>query len=172
MSSMKKHRARQVQPEPKWEPLQNAEFPPGTPVDDDRGFVGVFMNNLYQVSMFEPKDEPAALTWLVIRRRDAEPGRDWRHFQMIKNQLCGPEREGFELYPAESRLVDTANQYHMFVLPAGQKMPVGYAEREVSDAPFGKNKNRPFADPPPDLNNKIGRDQSARVAVFKGKLET
>ena len=29
---------------------------------------------------------------------------------MIKNLIVGPEHEGFEIYPAESRLVDTANQ--------------------------------------------------------------
>jgi hypothetical protein len=35
---------------------------------------------------------------------------DWRDLQRIKNQLVGPECEAVELYPAESRKVDTANQ--------------------------------------------------------------
>lgn len=53
---------------------------------------------------------------LNIRRRDGGPIlRDWRHFQWIKNQLVGEECEGVELYPAESRLVDTSNKFHLFV---------------------------------------------------------
>jgi hypothetical protein len=73
-------------------------------------------------------------TWLSIRRNDRAAGRDWRHFQRIKNDICGPEREALELYPAESRLVDTSNQYHLWVLPAGERLPFGYQEREVMDA--------------------------------------
>jgi len=29
--------------------------------------------------------------------------------------IVGEEHEAFEVYPAESRLVDTANQYHLWV---------------------------------------------------------
>lgn len=69
-------------------------------------------------------------TWdhLSIRRVDRKPCRDWRDFQQIKTQLCGPEREAVELYPAESRVVDTANQYHLWVLPVGLAMPCGYKD--------------------------------------------
>lgn len=63
---------------------------------------------------------------LSIRRNDRKACRDWRHFQQIKNELCGPECEAVELYPAESRLIDTANQFHLWVLPAGQNFRVGY----------------------------------------------
>jgi hypothetical protein len=55
------------------------------------------------------------VAWLSIKRRDREVIRDWRELQAIKNAIVGPEHEGFELYPAESRLVDTANQFHLFV---------------------------------------------------------
>lgn len=51
---------------------------------------------------------------LSIRRQDRQPARDWRDFQRIKNQLAGPEWEAMEIYPAESRLVDGANQYHLW----------------------------------------------------------
>jgi len=50
--------------------------------------------------------------------------------QEIKNQICGCEAEGVELYPAESRLVDQANQYHIWVLN-GAMWPVGWATRVV-----------------------------------------
>ncbi|EQD58904.1 hypothetical protein B2A_04191, partial [mine drainage metagenome] len=72
-------------------------------------------------------------THLSIRRVDRKACRDWRHFQQIKNQLCGKEREGLELYPAESRLVDTANQYHLWVMPPGVKLEIGWSRRSVVD---------------------------------------
>jgi len=70
---------------------------------------------------------------LSIRRQDRAACRDWRHFQKIKNQLAGPEREALELYPAESRLVDGANQFHIWVLPEGVQVPVGWKCRYVSE---------------------------------------
>lgn len=80
-------------------------------------------NDLYVVTVREVE---GGYTHLSIRRDDRAPCRDWRHFQQIKNQLCGPEREGLELYPAESRVVDGANQYHLWVLPSGMRIPCGY----------------------------------------------
>jgi hypothetical protein len=56
----------------------------------------------------------ASIAPLSIRRNDRAPCRDWRDMQRIKNQLVGPECEAIELYPAESRLVDTANQFHLW----------------------------------------------------------
>jgi hypothetical protein len=75
------------------------------------------------------------MDWLSIRRDDREPVRDWRHMQAIKNQLCGKDREGVELYPNEERLVDTANQFHLWVLrEADACFPFGFSEgRQVSD---------------------------------------
>ena len=78
---------------------------------------------------------------------------DWRHFQRIKNELCGPEREAIELYPAESRLVDTNNQFHLFVFEAEMTLPLGYVKRDVADDVGGtSHQQRPFDDPPDDLN--------------------
>lgn len=90
-----------------------------------------WMNDVYVVIKTELENK---VTHLSIRRRDRKATRDWRHFQEMKNQLCGAEREGVELYPAESRLVDTANQFHLWVLPLGMSMPVGYFfGRHVTD---------------------------------------
>lgn len=73
------------------------------------------------------------VAWLSIKRRDREVIRDWRELQSIKNAIVGPEHEGFELYPAESRLVDTANQFHLFVfMDRRVRMPVGFVAREVA----------------------------------------
>ncbi|HRH85667.1 MAG TPA: hypothetical protein PLO41_02360 [Rubrivivax sp.] len=79
-------------------------------------------------------EENGDMFWLSIKRRDRAPVHDWRELQQIKNMIVGDEHEGFEVYPAESRLVDTANQYHVwvFVDPA-VRLPVGYGQREVMD---------------------------------------
>jgi hypothetical protein len=53
---------------------------------------------------------------LTITRRDEAPCRDWQIFQAIKNEIVGPEYEAIEMYPAHSRLMDTANKYHLWIL--------------------------------------------------------
>ena len=100
-------------------------------------------------------------------RRDRSATHDWRHLQRIKNELCGPEREAIELYPAESRLVDTNNQYHLFVLPEGFTMPLGYAERDVADVVDGKHQQRPFGIKPEGLNAREPGDLG--IKVYGGK---
>ena len=149
-----------------WQQMENAVWQgdPNDPVqqaiEGEEGYVGVFINDLYQVTYREvetmlfsdPGTAPRKVAWLCIRRKDSEAVHDWRHLQNIKNDLCGPEYEAMEIYPAESRLVDSCNQYHLWVLPKGLRVPFGYEERDVSDQPFGKNKQRPFEDRPADLN--------------------
>ena len=89
----------------------------------------LWTNNQYQVLV---RRHPQ-YTHLNIRRRDGEAiFRDWRHFQEIKNQLVGAEYEAVELYPAESRLVDTSNSYHLFASnDAAFRFPFGWTERNV-----------------------------------------
>jgi hypothetical protein len=62
---------------------------------------------------------------LSFKRRDRSAIRDWRHFQAIKNEVAGPEREAVEIFPAESNLLDGANEYHLWVLPPGKASPLG-----------------------------------------------
>lgn len=154
--------------EPAWEPMGNASFPNGDPNEGDPSYVGTFKNHLYQVLMREYSydDSGAKYQWLVIRRLDAEAVHDWRHFQRIKNELCGPECEAIEIYPAESRLVDASNQYHLFVMPPGFKFPFGYNERDVSDQMLpqsGVLKQRPFDIKPPDLNTRDRNNLTTKV---------
>lgn len=106
----------------------------------------IFLNDLYQVSVFHcPPLLGARMVHLSIRRLDRTPIHDWRELQEIKNAIVGPQCEGVELYPAESRKVDTANQYHMFVLIDPEfRWPFGFAERLVTDESLGKSVNRPF----------------------------
>lgn len=99
----------------------------------------VYMNDLYQANtevVVAPFGAVAGdVMWLSIKRRDKAPVHDWRDLQAIKNLIVGPEHEGFEVYPAESRLVDTANQYHLWVfLDPKVRLPVGFGDREVMGA--------------------------------------
>lgn len=57
---------------------------------------------------------------LGIQRIDQRTCDDWRDFQAIKNDICGPESEALQLYPAESRLLDPSNYYLLWVLPKGR----------------------------------------------------
>lgn len=102
--------------------------------------VKVFRNNLYQVIVrsLMPKgdcvEQLPEMIWLSIKSIDQSATHDWRHFQRIKNELVGPECEGVELYPAESRMVDTSNQYHLFVMKDSKMtFPFGFRERLVLD---------------------------------------
>ena len=79
--------------------------------------------------------------WLSIRTHDREVRHDWREFQRIKNEICGAECEAVELYPAESRLVDTSNQFHLFVFE-GYKFPFGYLDRLVTETEIGDSRQR------------------------------
>lgn len=97
--------------------------------DDDK----IFVNDVFQVNVkFANKVKGIdGFVWLSIKRIDKGWIHDWRLMQKIKNMICGNEREGCELYPAESRLVDTSNQFHIFVLPKGDLFPFGYIERKI-----------------------------------------
>jgi hypothetical protein len=69
---------------------------------------------------------------IAINRHDDAPCTNWHDFQQIKNELVGPECEAVELFPAESRLIDTANEYHLYVMPdAKYRFPFGYERRLV-----------------------------------------
>lgn len=73
-----------------------------------------WLNDIYQVAR-RKLEESGTWVHLNIRRRDGGVIlRDWRHFQRIKNELIGEECEAIELYPAESRLSDESNKYHLF----------------------------------------------------------
>ena len=85
----------------------------------------IWMNDTYTV--FVHRKDDTGWIHLSIKRNDKEPVTDWRDKQQIKNQIVGSEHEALELYPAESRLIDTANQYHLWCMsdPA-HRIPCGW----------------------------------------------
>ena len=104
----------------------------------------LYVNDIYQVAV---RPIEGGLIHLSIKRRDRKPIHDWRDLQKIKNELVGPENEGVELYPAESRLTDTVNQYHIWVIADPSfRFPFGFGERAVSEATKGKAVQRPFSE--------------------------
>lgn len=93
----------------------------------------IWISKKHQVAVHQddPSDEMIwpAMIHLSIKRIDKKPIRDWREIQSIKNTLIGPKHEGVELYPAEDRLVDGANQYHLWVLAEDDvRFPFGFHE--------------------------------------------
>ena len=99
-----------------------------------------WINDLYQVQV-APCGPDNSMLHLCIRRIDGGMFKDWRHFQQIKNEIAGEEREAIELYPRESRKVDTTNKWHLWVMPEGASMDgIGWQERDVS---YEENRNVP-----------------------------
>lgn len=97
----------------------------------------VWLNSRYQVYVIENVPNGfgmLGITWLSIRNQTRDARHDWRDLQRIKNELCGPDRDAVEIYPAEYRLHDTSDQFHLFVFPAGKSFPLGFIDRFVSDA--------------------------------------
>lgn len=132
-----------------WPPFQqlNDYTVPLGPLYDSKNMT-VYANGIYVVIKRVLED---GCVWLSIRSEDNTAQHDWRHFQRIKNELVGPEAEAIEIYPAESRLVDTSNQFHLWCLPPGTKIPFGFGERLVSEAELATTKQRKFEDKPVDL---------------------
>jgi len=101
----------------------------------------IWVNDQYQVNISRGANVPnnnfgVDMIHLSIKRLDKKPIHDWRHMQAIKDSLVGQEHEGFELYPAASRLVDAANQFHLFVFADPEhRLPIGWATRAVVDTP-------------------------------------
>jgi hypothetical protein len=114
----------------KWVPLtEGVPNPAVAQSATDAGLqVQVFGNDIYQVIAVEYAPSQVHLD---IKRHDRKAIINWRHMQQIKNEVCGTQSEGVQLFPAESRLLDEANSYHIYVLlnppynPAEQPLMVG-----------------------------------------------
>ena len=90
----------------------------------------MFINNIYQVI----REDVGPMIHLSIKRIDGRPLRSWKHLQQIKNELIGAENEGVELFPSEQRLVDTANQYHLWVAAdPTYRFPFGFDDGPVTN---------------------------------------
>jgi hypothetical protein len=133
----------------------------------------IYKNALYTVLVKQVtmRANFPAMTHLSVRRNDRQPIFDWRDMQRVKNDLIGEENEGVQLFPAESRLLDTSNQYHMYVINDPKiSFPFGYEERHVSEQSFHGSAQRRFADKPDDLLSDEEFDK--RVQEYTGSIKT
>jgi hypothetical protein len=117
-----------------WTPFEPAELPNGGLLDDMQ-FDSCWVNSRYQVFVrFVQPEMPGwpIMVHLSIKSHDREPHHDWRDFQRLKNELVGTDSEALEVYPAEARLVDEANQFHLWCFPPGERLPFGARDRNVN----------------------------------------
>ena len=94
----------------------------------------IWVNDKYQVNGDRDYTGPtgAKFVWWSIKTHDSQPAHDWREYQQIKNEIVGPQSAAFEVYPAEERLVDTANQCHLWVCASPvTRTPVGWFDRHT-----------------------------------------
>lgn len=119
-----------------WEPLKrldndprfqrNPDIPPELQGDE------IWLSERYQCTVRYLKSSDPSLPvgregmmHLSIHANDRGPMRNWRHLQQIKNEVAGEDRTAVEVFPPEHELTDSANEYHLFVLPAGVNLGYG-----------------------------------------------
>lgn len=109
-------------------------YDPAKPCEADEQWT----NDVYFVNVRRYVNDPVfgssgGMVQLGISALDGTARHDWRDFQAIKNQLAGDECEAFELYPAESRLLDPSNYYTLWCFPGVRRLRIGVEERRVWD---------------------------------------
>jgi len=129
--------------------LMSKRVPGDQPDDPDEHWA----NDTYFVTLRRHAKDPVfgtggGMIQLGINAIDGTARHDWREFQAIKNQLAGPECEAFELYPAESRLIDPSNYYALWCFPGLKRLRVGREERRVLDADQAFSPQRAFPPEP------------------------
>jgi hypothetical protein len=122
-----------------------------------QGPLAIVVNSRYQVAIFDSGEIApfGHVMHLSVKTHDKAPRHDWRDLQRIKNELAGEAFDAVEVYPAESKLVDTSNQYHLFVFSA-YRLPFGFQERLVSEGEWKGSRQRPFEARPADCIGDTG----------------
>src|SRR5207302_5426260 len=120
---------------------------PDQPKEPDEAW----FNDTYYVAVRRWDKDPVfgssgGMIQLGISSFDGSARHDWRDFQAIKNQLAGPECEAFELYPAESRLLDPSIYYTLWCFPGVKKLKIGCDYRDVRPAELSLAPQRAFPD--------------------------
>ena len=61
--------------------------------------------------------------WLQVWRKDLLDGITWDELQDIKNKVFGEEAWAFEVFPAESELINLKNIRHLWLVKNPDNMP-------------------------------------------------
>ncbi len=104
----------------KWGAWEKFEFAHGTVGGGwSRHFTVVHKNNVFSVldGMRGDGVRHLAVTSLSMERPS------WWEMQRIKNEIAGEASTAVEVYPPQNEVVDGANMFHIWVLPAG--LPFG-----------------------------------------------
>lgn len=135
----------------------------------------VYHNDDYVANVYPERD---GFVHISFSRIDGGAAVDWRDKQHMKNQLVGAKNEGVELFPAECRKVDGANQFHLFVMAdPNARFSFGYVDRMVSDASdIPGVRQRPGSGATHEDEAKVAQIESAYMAssegqTFKGFVE-
>ena len=107
-------------------------------------------NDRYPVSVHLLDGDRDGFVELAVHNHNRTPHVPWRHLQQIKNEVLGPDREAVQLFPAEDRLVATANEYWLYVYPVGKapmrnrrtKVGMDYGRNVAYDMPDGFGRSR------------------------------
>ena len=87
-------------------------------------------NGVFSVMVREIKTEWGIVTHAFLRTASNAIDITWAEKQKIKDELFGRERIAIEVFPPRSELVDGADMFHLWVMPAGFEMPFTLADRE------------------------------------------
>jgi len=140
-----------IKPDEPWTSFQRAIGRDGSyQCWDGEYWFDIWKNSRYTVMtrVVRNSDENGpGMIHLSIKRNDKAPIANWRDLQKIKNELVGEECEGVQIFPAESRLVDSSNQYHLWVCSEPNfRLPFGYDERLVCEGNHHGAVQEPFED--------------------------
>lgn len=93
---------------------------------------GTYENDIYKVIVQAHPYGNDEMYWVKVTRHDDLPIHNWMDLQDIKNTLIGKDHEGFEIYPADDRLVDEGNAYHLWVYrDPGMMLDYGFLYRRT-----------------------------------------
>lgn len=110
----------------KWKPMKRGSVlrAPGS----DTAIMERWSNDRYEANVRSYDSCAFGCQYRVIGigRADQETARDWRDLQYAKNDICGPEWEAFEIFPAESMKKDPSNYYYLYVFPPGTLSGLGF----------------------------------------------
>lgn len=85
------------------------------------GITRAYRNTRYTVMVFDntPTTKGFATKALIQKHDNLPITGHWSELQKIKNEIFGEETTAIEYYPANSRLVDEANIYWLWIFPDG-----------------------------------------------------
>lgn len=101
------------------------------------GLTEAWRNQKFLVQVF---DQGGAMIRMSVNRTEAGPngrwkdGISWDELQQCKREIGRGHLEGFEVYPAESEVVNVANMRHIWIFKSGA-LPFGFNRKTSGEVP-------------------------------------